>query len=148
MESEHAAGTVTGSGEPLRLRIPSLLRCGLLLLAIKSALKFRGFGWTVEWVRHHVGHVPAPQLTASEAVIATEHAVAMAAAFFPGRARCLEQSLVLYYLLRGQGVLVSYCQGVRPHPFTAHAWVEYRNEPVNDVLEHVKLFMQLPVGLP
>jgi hypothetical protein len=80
-------------------------------------------------------------------VKATEHAVAMAGALYPGRALCLEQSLVLYYLMRRQGVAVNYCQGVQPYPFQAHAWIEYDGEPINDVAEHVKRFARLPEEL-
>lgn len=79
---------------------------------------------------------------------ATERAVAMAGALYPGRALCLEQSLVLYYLLRRQRVAVRYCQGIQPHPFEAHAWVEYEGKPLNDVAEHAKLFTRFPDQLP
>jgi hypothetical protein len=72
----------------------------------------------------------------------------MAAAFYPGRAECLERSLVLYYILRRQGVRVRYCHGVQPSPLTAHAWIEYGGEVINDVPEHVKEFSRLPDQLP
>ena len=55
---------------------------------------------------------------------------------------------MLYYLLRKQGVAVQYCQGVQPHPFLAHAWIEYGGEPINDVPEHVTFFTRLPAQLP
>jgi hypothetical protein len=74
--------------------------------------------------------------------------VALAGALYPGRARCLEQSLVLYYLLRGRGVAARYCQGVQPNPFQAHAWIEYRGEIITDVEEHVARFARLPDQLP
>jgi hypothetical protein len=130
------------------VRIPSVLQCGLLILVIKTVLKTCGFGWTLRWVRRRVQAVQERAPVDPEVVNAAERAVAMAGALYPGRARCLEQSLVLYTLLRGQGVPVRYCQGVQPYPFQAHAWVEYQGEIVNDVPEHAKQFLRLPDQLP
>jgi hypothetical protein len=79
-----------------------------------------------------------------ESILATEHSVAMAGALYPGRALCLEQSLVLYYILRRQGVAVRYRQGVIAFPFEAHAWIEYLGEVINDVPEHARRFVPLP----
>jgi hypothetical protein len=81
-------------------------------------------------------------------VKAAERAVALASALYPGRAKCLEQSLVLYYLLRRRGIAVQYCQGVMAYPFEAHAWVEYAGEVLNDVQEHAVSFARLPAPLP
>jgi hypothetical protein len=130
------------------VRIPSVLQCGLLLFGTKTALWLRGFGWTIRYIRRRVEIVPATRLVSADVVKASERAVAMAGAVYPGRAMCLEQSLVLYHLLRRQGVPVRYRQGVQPHPFTAHAWVEYDGEPLNDVAEHVRQFAAFPEVLP
>jgi transglutaminase-like putative cysteine protease len=70
--------------------------------------------------------------------------VAVAAAFFPGRAVCLEQSLALYLLLRGRGVPAELRLGVQVYPFYAHAWVELHGEPVNEDRETVEKFRMLP----
>lgn len=130
------------------LRIPSVLRCALLILAVRTSLKIRGFARTVAWIRRRLETVPQPVSADADAVKAAEQAVAMAGAFYPGRAKCLEQSLTLYYLLRRQGVPVRYCHGVQFHPFTGHAWIEYRGKVINDVAEHVKHFTRLPDQLP
>jgi transglutaminase superfamily protein len=130
------------------IRTPPVLGCGLLLCVLKIALKSRGFGWTVRYIRRRIQAIPASTAVSSEAVKACEYIVAMAAAFYPGRALCLEQSLVLYYLLRRRGIAVKYCQGVQFYPFAAHAWIEYRGEPITDVAEHVTLFTRLPNQLP
>jgi hypothetical protein len=129
-------------------RMPSVLGCGLMILALKAALRVCGFGRTLRFMRRQVEHVGANDTLNIEVVRAAEHTVAMAGALYPGRALCLEQSLVLYYLLRRQGVAMKYCQGVQPHPFAAHAWVAYRGEVINDVAEHVKHFTLLPDQLP
>lgn len=135
------------SGSARGPEVPSVMRCGLLIAAVKLMLKARGFNATTSYIRRAVAPVPAGDPPDDTFVTRTEYTVAMAAALYPGRALCLERSLVLYYLLRHQGIAVTYCQGVQPYPFLAHAWVEYRGQPINDVLEHVQLFARLPEGI-
>jgi hypothetical protein len=76
--------------------------------------------------------------------MATAEKVAFAAAFFPGRARCLEQSLALYGLLRRADVAVTFRLGVQAYPFAAHAWVEHCGEPVNEKRELLNSYVPLP----
>jgi hypothetical protein len=130
------------------IRVPTTRQCGLLICVARLALKACGFPRTVAWIRGRVAGVPVAAAPDIAIVRQVEHNVALAAGFYPGRAKCLEQSLVLYYVLRCQGVKVQYCQGVQPYPFSAHAWVEYRNEVINDVEEHVKHFARFPDPLP
>jgi len=125
-----------------------VLRCALLITWFKGLLRSRGFLGTLEWVRHRIEPVSATTETAIETVKAVERAVAMAGAFYPARAQCLEQSLTLYYLLRRQGVAAVYCQGVLPYPLQAHAWIEYQGKVINDVPEHAEMFSLLPGQLP
>lgn len=145
--SGKAPAPCSGSGLD-GLRAPSVVRCGFMIFFVKLSLRTRGFGRTLRWIRKRVEAIAEVASGDLEAIKATEYTVAMAGAFYPGRALCLEQSLVLYYLLRRQGVPVKYRQGIQAHPFAAHAWVEYRGEPINDVLEHVKHFIALPNQLP
>jgi hypothetical protein len=130
------------------LKVPSVLRCGLLITWFKALLRIQGFLGTLEWIRQRIEPIPATTETAIEIVKAVEHAVAMAGALYPARAQCLEQSLTLYYLLRRRGVAAEYCQGVQPYPFQAHAWIEYRGEVVNDLPDHTRFFARLPGQLP
>jgi transglutaminase superfamily protein len=139
-----ALATVAQSSVPL----PSLLWCGLMIAWMKLLLRTRGFLGTTRWIRRRVERLPASSDADLEAVKSAEYAVAMAGGLYPGRAKCLEQSLTLYYLLRQRGVAVKYCQGVQPYPFQAHAWIEYRGEVVNDVPEHARFFARLPEQLP
>jgi len=157
-----APGVASGPRPPERLRkptpraamkagelnVPSVLRCGLQIAWFKTLLRILGFPVTLEWIRHRIEPVFATADAAPETVKAVEHAVAMAGALYPGRAKCLEQSLTLYYLLRREGVAVKHCQGVQPYPFQAHAWIEYQGEVINDVPEHARLFCRLPEQLP
>lgn len=128
--------------------IPSVFYCGVLLLAVKGMLKILGYTSTIHWIGVRVRSIPLTSPASLDEVKNVEWRVAMAGALYPGRARCLEQSLVLYYILRGQGVPATYQQGVQPHPFQAHAWIEYRGEIINDVEEHVFPFARLPKQLP
>jgi hypothetical protein len=147
MAADTVVTTTLPSAASCEVKPPSVLRCGLMLLALKLALKLRGFGPTIRWIGRRVRLVPQRAVEPAT-VPAAERAVATAAAFYPGRALCLEQSLVLYYVLRRQGVAVKYCHGIRPHPFEAHAWIEYGGEVINDVPEHLKPFARLPEQLP
>ena len=126
------------------LKVPSVLRCGLLIAWFKGLLRVRGFLGTLEWIRRRIERLPATSEAELETVRAVEYAVAMAGALYPGRAKCLEQSVTLYYQLRRSGVGVTLRIGVQPHPFLAHAWVEYRNLPINDFPEHIKQFVAFP----
>jgi transglutaminase superfamily protein len=130
------------------LRVPLVFRCGLLITWIKLLLRARGFLGTLGWIRRRIERIPATEAANPEEVRAAEYVVAMAGALYPGRAKCLEQSLTLYYLLRRRGVAAKYCQGVQPYPFQAHAWIEYRGEVINDVPEHAQFFARLPEQLP
>ena len=134
--------------ERSRLPVPSVVRCMLLILALKMALRIAGFDRTIRWIRHRVAHIPTDLTPRADEIAAVEHSVAMAGALYPGRALCLEQSFVLYYLLRRDGVAAKFYQGVQAHPFAAHAWVEYHGELLNDIAEHLKPFAPLPGLLP
>ena len=130
------------------LSAPSILGCGLLLLLAKLASGTFGSLRVLRWIRQRQASVAVAPDVDVATVRAAEHAVAMAAAFYPGRARCLEQSLVLYYWLRRAGVPAQFCMGVQAHPFIAHAWIECWGAVINDVPEHVGLFARLPENLP
>lgn len=125
------------------MRAPSTARCALALLAVRAHLKARGFGPSVHLARR-LGERAAGARLPAEEVERTAYRVAVAAAFFPGRAVCLEQSLALYVLLRRRGVPAELRLGVQVHPFHAHAWVELDGEPLNEDPEAVRRFRPLP----
>jgi hypothetical protein len=142
--AEAVVGAIPAPAHGPNIRIPSVLWCGLMIFVVKTALQARGLGWTIGWIRRRVGSISDAALVDAEEVKAAERAVAMAGALYPGRAKCLEQSLVLYCLLRRQRVPIEFRLGVQPQPFLAHAWIEYQGEPINDVAEHVRQFV--PMG--
>jgi hypothetical protein len=122
------------------LAVPSVGGTLLWLAALKALLALAGFGGT--WRRIRASAVREPlRVEADDALVArVEYALALAAALYPGHAACLERSLMLYWYLRRAGVPVEYRMGVQMYPFLAHAWVEHRGRPINDVPEHVQLF--------
>lgn len=71
--------------------------------------------------------------------------ISLAAAFFPGRALCLEQSLALFTCLRRLGVAADLCLGVQPFPFIAHAWVEVDGLPVLENTDTLHGFVRVPM---
>lgn len=110
------------------------------LALLKLSLSTFGFGRTMRWIQRDAEHAPLIADGDDAFVSRSEYAVAMAAALYPGRAACLERSLVLYWWLRRVGVSVEFRMGAQMYPFLAHAWVEYGGRVINDVAEHVKLF--------
>lgn len=124
--------------------IPSIVVWMLLLFAVKSSLHFLGFQRTIRILRATAGRAPLLPLTDHTVVTAAADAISMAAAVFPGRALCLEQSLALYLWLRRRGAPVALRLGVQACPFQAHAWVEYEGEPVNEDREWLKRFTLMP----
>jgi hypothetical protein len=123
---------------------PSAMRCAFFILGLKLALRGLGFGPTLRWVRRRAERATVLQGPHEHLVGATCYAVQLAAALYPGRALCLEQSITLYYYLRRAGIHVKLRFGVEPFPFQAHAWVEYHGEPVNEFPERVRNFALLP----
>lgn len=91
------------SSAALAVEVPSVLLCGFTLGRIKWLLHTRRFEGTLAWLRLATQDIPASEVAEADHVRAIEYSVAMAGAFFPARARCLEQSLTLYYLARRQG---------------------------------------------
>lgn len=123
-----------------RVRVPSIAMTMLRLALLKASLTLCGFGTTRRWIEANVRHVPMADSDDTEVLSRVEYAVAMAAALYPGRAACLERSLMLYWWLRRGGVPVRFRMGAQLYPFLAHAWVEHHGRVINDVPEHVKLF--------
>lgn len=142
----HAPGVV---GMPRVLeapeRLPGTLVCGILIFAVKGLLLARGFGATLKLIKDRTASIPCQRCVSRDCIREVERRVALAAALYPGRARCLEQSLLLYYLLRRAGIRAELRMGVQPYPFLAHTWVEWFGEPMNDIPEHVDRFALIPL---
>lgn len=108
---------------------PGVFRCLLLLALADTATRVLGLRRTLALVRRVRLRGPSDE---TSVVSTTAHRVAVAAAFYPRRALCLEQSIALYILLRRRGARAELKLGVRPRPFYAHAWVELDGQPINE----------------
>lgn len=78
---------------------------------------------------------PLPTAQAAEArARSAARVVAIAAGRGPVRATCLRRSLLLWWLLKREGIETVVRVGVNRESGTlnAHAWVEYLGRPVND----------------
>jgi hypothetical protein len=128
----------------MKTRPPHVATCTLLLAAADLALKTLGLrrvARVTRWVARPASQSPEnPRRLVSE----TARQVATAAAFYPGRAQCLEQSLTLFLLLRRRGVPVELRIGIQPFPFMAHAWVEHDGRPVNEPEDFVTRLAPFP----
>lgn len=125
-------------------RVPHVVTCTVLLAAADLCLKMFGLRRSVRLARRLVGRAPERGGADRARVMEIARAVATAAAFYPGRAQCLEQSLALYLLLRRRGIPAELRIGVQPFPFVAHAWVEHDGHAVNEQDDFVTRLATFP----
>jgi len=111
---------------------------------VSRSLAWSGFAPTLRRIRSRPERAGVATDTSPQIIAMADRVVALAAALYPGRALCLERSLVLYDRLRREGAAVELRIGVQATPFAAHAWVTYGGEPVNDSAEHVSHFVVMP----
>ena len=136
MARNKASGAPSGP-----LREPSGLVCTLTLIGTTLALRLVGLRRSLAVARALSRSVPAAVRPSLAFLASVVRKVDTAAAFFPGRALCLEQSMALYLCLRRAGVPVELRIGVQPYPFAAHAWVEHEGKPVGESQERVDKFV-------
>ena len=109
-------------------------RAVVLLPWAKLSLRWRGFKTTKGILEGKLsgGSVPAGQ-NFSETVSTIVRMVKAGGRWGIVRPNCLEESLVLWYLLRQAAIAASFRIGVRKSEgmFEAHAWVEYEGVTLN-----------------
>lgn len=116
-------------------------RAALLLTRVRVSLRLRGFQRTRDDLQHKLcGVRPEGAGTQENAAVRVEKICRMvkaAAHYGIGAATCLEQSLVLWYLLRQEDIPARLRIGVKKQPgkFEAHAWVEHNGMALNQVEE-------------
>ena len=121
---------------------PWLVTAFLAVTLSRLTLRFGGFKRALRWSRRLARMVERRTRRGTpDAVVRT---VAVAAAFFPGRAICLEQSVACYVLLRRHGHPAQLKVGVQPYPFRAHAWVEVGGRPVLENEDELVKFVPFP----
>jgi len=122
---------------------PSFVSCLALLAIFELSLRCFGLRRTVRFMRRYMERSPERPVQPG-LITAAVRQVVTAAAFYPSRALCLEQSLVLYFVLRRRGVPAELKVGVQPFPFVAHAWVEHNGSPLNEHEEFVTRLAPFP----
>jgi len=121
-------------------RRPLFLATFAMIAATDLALRHLGFARSVAIAKRLAGS-QAGENTSAETVEAVMQRVISASTFYPGRAECLEQSLVAYVLLRRRGVPVQLRLGVQPYPFRAHAWIELNGRPISEADDYISQFV-------
>lgn len=121
----------------------SVLSCLTQLCLARLSIRTVGFGRTLARFERPVRAVAHPMVADDPIIDRVAHNVAAAAALYPGRARCLEQSLVLSRELRRLGAAARLRFGVHPYPFGAHAWVEVQGRTINEDEDYMKMFTPL-----
>jgi hypothetical protein len=112
---------------------PTFAASVAVLMCIRGSLVVLGLGRTVRVLSHLSSRRISKPINSAEAeATGVVRAVTVAAAFVPGRHRCLEQALTVYWFLRHRGVPVAVRIGVQPYGFVAHAWVEHNGRPIGE----------------
>ena len=112
-------------------RVPSVLTCAAMLVCMDVLPRVLGLRRTFALLRRITIATVRPD-NACDIIDETARRVSLAAAFYPRRALCLEQSLTLFTLLRRRGVAAELRLGVQPRPFYAHAWVEAEGRAISE----------------
>jgi hypothetical protein len=123
-------------------RPPGVLKCLLMIAAGDIALRVLGFARTMRLARFLGSNREAD--VADHVIRQTLHNIIVATALYPGRSKCLEQTVASFVLLRRRGVRVQMRLGVQPYPFFAHAWLEMDGRPLTESQEVVSRFALLP----
>jgi hypothetical protein len=123
-------------------RPPGVLKCVLLLATCDISLRVIGFARTMRIARFCGGNREAD--VADEVIRKTLKNIIIATALYPGRSKCLEQTVASFVLLRRRGARVQMRLGVQPYPFFAHAWLEMNGYPLTESPEVVSRFALLP----
>ena len=104
-------------------------RAVFLLPFIRIKLRFGSYKGTQQWLQKKLNNRPHPSCSSqqnSSLLEMTCQIVRAARHYSPGQTTCLEESLLLCYLLQDQGLPATLRIGVRKQSekFEAHAWVE------------------------
>jgi Transglutaminase-like superfamily len=112
-------------------------RAALLLPCVRVSLRLRGFQRTRDDLQQKLRDVPPQGARTNESTAARVEKISRmaktAAHYGIGHATCLEQSLVLWFLLRQRDIPARLRIGVKKQSgkFEAHAWVEHDGIALN-----------------
>lgn len=103
----------------------------MFLLIVRMGLLLFGFGKVYRFIAGVKPRNREILRNADERINKVCYTVKAASRYQFVQSQCLEQSFVLYYLLKREGVNVNLCIGVSKWPFASHAWVEIQGEIIN-----------------
>lgn len=111
-------------------------RAVFLLLVIRAKLRLGGYKKTQQWLQKKLDgrdEPPSQTFRNSSSLEMTCRMVRAAEYYSPGQATCLEESLLLWYLLHRRNISAVLRIGVRKQAdkFEAHAWVEENGIALN-----------------
>jgi hypothetical protein len=136
---------IASSGRSAPSAPAGIARCSLALSLAWCSLRTLGLNRTLRVIhRLTCRTADRPSAIASEPAAQLASRLAWIAAFYPGRALCLEQSVALYAVLRSIGHDARFRIGVRPYGFVAHAWVESGGLPIDEHPELLREMVPLP----
>jgi hypothetical protein len=124
------------------MKAPGAFRCLLMLALCDVALRILGFARTLRVATFFSS--TETNAASDEVMNRTLHNILVATAFYPGRSKCLEQSVTSFVFLRRRGFPVHIRLGVQPYPFYAHAWLELNGRPLTESPEVVARFALMP----
>ena len=115
-------------------------RAAWLLPLLGATLRIRGYKKTQGWLQNKLDRqtvVPLQPAALSTQVEMTCRMVRAAGHYSPLPSSCLDQSLLLWYLLESEGIAAALRIGVRKDAkkFEAHAWVEHNGVALNQAEE-------------
>jgi hypothetical protein len=131
-----------------------LFQAVLLLPIIHFALSFLGY-YRLQRLMDKLfplklSNTPRPETEILHQAREIARIVSIAAQHGFFRASCLRKSLLVWWFLRRQGVQSNICFGVQmiDHQLEAHAWVEYKDNIINDSASFIKNYQALRDILP
>lgn len=115
-------------------------RAAVLSPVIGVSLRIRGYNKTRQWLQMRLERQAIQNLESPEISVCLEMTCRMVRAaehYSLVRVTCLEESMVLWYLLQSQGIPATLRIGVRKPAgtFEAHAWVERDGVALNQTDE-------------
>jgi hypothetical protein len=137
-EASHSLSQCGSTGRGV-LRKPSLIACVVCLSFTRCLLKATSLRRALIWA--YGRSVPTSSEPPDDDWIrSTARQVALAGSVCPFSVQCLEKSLCFLWLTRRAGLDARLRFGVLPNPFSAHAWIEHRDVPINDAPEHLGMY--------
>jgi hypothetical protein len=145
MTRQRQAQSLDNHTDPDPATSMSWVTAGAVLLSCRASLTRAGFGVTLQRAERWAPIVDRTRRRPRPSPAAVSEAVARVASFLPGRMRCLEQAVAVYFLLRRFGYRPALRIGVTPFGFRAHAWVEVDGHPLRENDDELRHLRTMPI---